>query len=348
LFGFSYCVKAFAIQRKLFLYEHPRFFLLPGNLFLQPQKFEMKFILAAAVFTLSFICSAQDPSVIRMKSVTERNIKKDTPDTLLKVRKKGGSYSLNVSQGSLNNWAAGGDDFSLSINSLLNLYSFYKNEKHTWDNTLDFNFGYIKTTSLGSRKNDDRVDYFSKYGYSIGHKISLAGIFNFRSQFFRGYNYPANIKTLSSSFLSPGYITFSIGFDYKPVKSLSIFLSPISSRWIIVKNDSLSARGLYGVDSNRHVKNEIGAFATINYLKNMNKTITYRARLDLLSNYKHHPENIDVFMTNILAIKLNKLLSITWNVDVIYDDDVRLFGENNDEPALQVKSLVGIGFLLRF
>jgi hypothetical protein len=27
---------------------------------------------------------------------------------------------------------------------------------------------------------------------------------------------------------------------------------------------------------------------------------------------------------------------------------VRLFGENNDEPALQVKSLVGIGFLLRF
>lgn len=308
----------------------------------------MKLIPAAFFFVLSVVCYAQDPSVNKMKSVTERKIKTDTPDTVLISWKKGGTYNLNVAQGSLNNWAAGGDDFSLSINSLLNLYSFYKNGKHTWDNTFDFNFGYIKTTSLGSRKNDDRVDYFSKYGYKIGPKINLAGIFNFRSQFFRGYTYPGNVKTLSSSFLAPGYITLSAGFDYKPVHNLSVFLSPISSRWTIVKHDSLSAKGLYGVDSNRHIKNEIGAFAIISYFKNMNKIVTYRARLDLLSNYQHNPENIDVFMTNTLIIKLNKLLSVTWNVDLIYDDDIRIFGENNDAPALQLKSLIGIGFLLRF
>ena len=44
---------------------------------------------------------------------------------------------------------------------------FIKKEKHSWDNTFDFNLGYVKTTSLGSRKNDDRFDLLSKYGYAI-------------------------------------------------------------------------------------------------------------------------------------------------------------------------------------
>ena len=37
-----------------------------------------------------------------------------------------------------------------------------------------------------------------------------------------------------------------------------------------------------------------------------------------------------------------------WSVDMIYDDDVRLFGKNNNGAALQLKSLVGIGLLAKF
>ena len=29
---------------------------------------------------------------------------------------------------------------------------------------------------------------------------------------------------------------------------------------------------------------------------------------------------------------------------LIYDDDVRLFGENKNAPALQIKSMMGIGY----
>ena len=36
---------------------------------------------------------------------------------------------------------------------------------------LHVNFGYIKTTSLGSRKNDDRIDFISKYGYTLNTQI---------------------------------------------------------------------------------------------------------------------------------------------------------------------------------
>ena len=307
----------------------------------------MKFFLCLC-FVLPFYCFSQDQTISKIKDEAGKSIKKNVEDTTDKTWKHEGLYGLNVSQGSLNNWAAGGDNFSLSVNSVFSLSFFYKKGKNSWDNSFESNFGYVKTTSLGSRKNDDRIDLLSKYGYSIGPKVNLAALFNFRSQLFKGYTYSDNVKTLSSAFLSPAYILLSPGFDFKPVKDLSIFVSPITSRWIIVKDDSLAARGLYGVDSNQHSKNEIGAFATINYIKDFNKVVSYKGRLDLLSNYKHNPQNIDVFMTNMLAVKLIKVLSVTWSVDLIYDDDVKLFGKNKNSAALQFKSLVGIGLLLKF
>lgn len=308
----------------------------------------MKRILLIAA-TLSVLhASAQDETIKNLRKDSEKSAKKDPADTTTKIWKKGGLYSINVSQGSLNNWAAGGDEFSLSVNSVLSLYAFYKKGKDSWDNTLDFNIGYVRTSSLGSRKNDDRLDLLSKYGYALNPKLNLAGLFNFRSQFFKGYTYPDNVKTFASDFLSPAYILLSVGLDYKPDPALSIFVSPISSRWIIVMDDTLSAKGQYGVDSNKHTKNEIGAFASINYMKELNKNITYKGRLDLFSNYKSKPGNIDLFMSNVLSAKISNVLSATWSLDLIYDDDVRLFGENGRSAALQLKSLVGLGLLLKF
>ena len=309
----------------------------------------MKIVVTAAMgMLLSVYCFAQDQSVKALKGDSERTIKKDPADTATKTWKKGGIYSLNISQGSLSNWAAGGDNFSLSVNSLLSLYAFYKKDKHSWDNTFDFNLGYVNTTSLGSRKNDDRFDLLSKYGYALTSKLNLSGLFNLRSQFFKGYTFPDNVKTFSSDFMAPGYVLLSAGLDYKPVKDLSVFISPATARWVIVRDTALSNKGLYGVEPGKSSTLEFGAFATINYMKEISKNITYKGRLDLFSNYRKNPENIDVFMSNILNVKLSKVLSATWGVDLIYDDDVRLFGPDQKSPALQVKSLVGIGLLVKF
>ena len=55
-----------------------------------------------------------------------------------------------------------------------------------------------------------------------------------------------------------------------------------------------------------------------------------------------------MFMTNNFSVKLGKFITASYNLDLIYDDDVKLFGDNNTSPALQVKSLVGIGFQTKF
>jgi hypothetical protein len=291
---------------------------------------------------------AQDTTVTRLRSEASRNIKRDAKDTVEQTWKRGLIYNLAVTQGSLNNWAAGGDDFSLSATSVLNLFAFYKKDRHSWDNMFDFNLGYVKTSSLGERKNDDRLDLLSKYGYSVSDKWSIGGLFNFRSQLFNGYTFNNdNDPTLSSAFLSPAYITVSAGADFKPTSNLSIFISPLTARWVVVRNDSLSAKGLYGVDPGKTTNLEVGAFLTANYIKELSPSVSYRGRLDLFSNYRHNPKNVDLFMTNVWALKLTNVLSFTWNLDLIYDDDVRIFGANNNLPALQVKSLVGAGLLIK-
>lgn len=282
-----------------------------------------------------------------LKQEAGREIKRNPADTLPAVWRKGGILGLNISQGSLSNWAAGGDEFSLSLNALASLYAFYKEGRHAWDNTLDFNYGFVRTTSLGNRKNDDRFDLFSKYGYVLSPKWNLSALGNFRTQFFKGYTYDNNSRTLASDFFAPAYLLLGIGFDYKPAENFSVYLSPLTARWTFVQNDSLSAKGEYGVAPGKHVKSELGAFLSANYLKTFNKVLAYKGRLDLFSNYRHKPQNIDLYMTNVLSISFTKVLAATWNVDLIYDDDVRLFGPQKSAPRLQLKSLVGIGLLVK-
>ena len=307
----------------------------------------MKKLLLLVPLAYSLISFAQDEKVKKLRSESERNISKDANDTIPKLWKKGGLISVNLAQGSLSNWAAGGENFSLAVNSLVSLYAFYKKEKRSWDNTFDLNLGYVKTTSLGARKNDDRFDLLSKYGYALTPKLSIAGLFNVRSQFFKGYTYSNNIKTFSSNFFAPGYILLGVGLDYKPTKHLSIFISPATARWVIVKDTALANKGLYGVTPGKKSNLEFGAFASINYLKEFNKVLSYKGRLDLFSNYRRKPKNVDLYMTNALSAKISKIFSATWGLDLIYDDDVRLFGPNKNAAGLQVKSLVGIGLLVK-
>jgi hypothetical protein len=295
---------------------------------------------------ISYQAISQDIVVNKLRSETSRTIKKDA-DTSKWNWKRGGLLSVNMSQGSLSNWAAGGDNFSLSISSYFNFFYFYKKGRHSWDHNFDMNLGYVQTTSLGSRKNDDRLDYLSKYGYKLDTtgKWFISSLFNFRSQLFDGYTFSNNIATLSSSFLSPAYIILSVGFDYKPNSTLSVFMSPVTSRWTIVANNTLSQQGKYGVPPGKKSINEMGMFATVNYNNTIAKNITYKGRLDLFSNYNNKPQNIDLFMTNLFSFKINKYFSATYSLDMIYDDDVRLFGVNKNSPALQTKSQIGLGFL---
>lgn len=281
-------------------------------------------------------------------------IKKDANDTVPHVWKKGGTFNLNINQGSLTNWAAGGDKFSFSVASTLNAYAFYKKGKNNWDNVLDLAYGYVNTTSLGGRKSDDRIGLTTKYGYEIGKNLFLSALLDVRTQFTDGYLY-SNVDSIKpqlvSRFFAPAYVLLSPGLDYKPSDQLSVFFSPVTARYVIVMDDYLAAQGAFGVDTGKHVKNEVGAYLTVNWTKTLAKNIVYKTRMDLFSDYKHNPQNIDLFWTNTLNLQVNKYIAANISVDMIYDDDVRVFKNEKTGvlgPRLQVKQVIGVGFTAKF
>lgn len=304
-------------------------------------KYKCLFSVLIVIVTLS--ATAQDNTVSSLKDDSNRKSEEDTAHKT--GWKTGGLFTLNVAQGSLSNWQGGGDKNSFSAVGFLNLFGVLKDGKNLWENTLDLGYGYINTTSLGSRKSDDRIDFLSKYGYRVSSKWYAGALFNFRSQFAKGFTYAKDIngvetKSLTSKFMAPAYVLLSLGFDYKPTSAFSVFLSPVTERWIIVNDDVLSAIGAYGVDPGKKSKNELGAFVSASFNKNVMENVTFKSRFDAFSNYKHDPSNIDIFWTNVLALKVNKYLSANIALDFLYDDDA--------VARLQLRQLLGIGFSAKF
>ena len=305
---------------------------------------------AAALIVISV--SAQDKSVQDLKNASSAEIKKDPNDTIPKMWKVGGLFNLNLNQAALSNWSAGGDKSSLAFSTFLNVHAFYKKNKVAWDNTLDLAYGLVHTTSLGTRKADDRIDLLSKYGYDVGKHWYISGLFNFRSQFAQGYSYPAApaSKTLTSDFLAPAYILLSPGLNYKPNDNFSFFISPATARWVIVNNDSLSLNGAYGVDPGKKSRFEFGAFASVSYNKKISASAVYNGRLDLFSDYLRNPQDISLYWTNVLAVKVTKYISMSLALNMIYDNDIKSVNDDGTKggPKPQIQELLGIGIAYKF
>lgn len=266
----------------------------------------------------------------------------EKPDSLSNW-KKGGMFSANFSQVSLTNWAAGGKS-SMSGVFMMNTFANYKKDSLSWDNTVDFSYGFLKEDGNDLVKSSDKIDLNSKLGYNTGSNWNYAALVNFKSQFAPGYNYPrtANDEAISR-FLAPAYISVALGMDYK-TKNLTLFLSPVSGKFTVVNDDALSAAGAYGVDPGKKFRSELGALVKVGVNKEILKNVTAQTKLDLFSNYLHNPGNIDVDWSVLINMKVNEYLSANLVTQLIYDDDIRIEGSRK----IQFMEMFGVGFSVKF
>ncbi|MBV6484455.1 MAG: hypothetical protein KFKLKKLM_00961 [Flavobacteriales bacterium] len=294
----------------------------------------------------------------------EKKLKVQKTDTI-EGWKTGGVFSLNFTQVSLTNWAAGGDN-SISLNGITNLFANYKKGNSTWDNTLDLAYGLMKQGKQGMRKTDDRVDFMSKYGQRAFKNWYYAALINFRTQMAPGYNYPDD-STKISNFLAPAYLLGAIGMDYKPNDNFNVFISPLTMRTTIVNDTRLADAGAFGVDKAEYndlgekIKNgkmfrsEYGGYLRSLLKADIMKNIKLISKLDLFSNYSDHPERIDVNWEVLIALKVNEYISATIATNLIYDHDVDIAVDENGDgvfdafgPRTQFKEVLGIGLTYKF
>jgi hypothetical protein len=276
-----------------------------------------------------------------------------------KVWVRGGFGSLNFTQVSFQNWAAGGED-AFSGTALLNLFANYNSSKASWESVLDLAYGKMNTTSTGLRKSEDKIELNSKYGRQATGKLFYSSLLNFRSQFDEGYNYP-NDSVMVSRFMAPGYLTIAIGMDYKPTTYLSVFFSPVTGKLTFVTDKALSDSGSYGVDKGEKFRPEFGAGFQAKFQKDVVENVNVSSTLGLFNNYtdknKGNRKNIDVNWDVMVSMKVNKFLAASASFNLIYDHDIKLptyetvAGEKivvSTGPKTQIKQAFGVGLSYKF
>lgn len=280
--------------------------------------------------------------------------------------KTGGMITLMGAQSGTRNWAPAGEEkFSLAAYGNLQLWANREWNKNKWTNNLEIAYALINTTSSGVRKVDDKFDFYSKYSRSLSERFGLGLVGNLRTQLVNGYDYSENVRKRVSDFFAPAYIVVSPGVQYATKNNaLNLHIGP-AARWVVVTNSpySLVYQGgvkpdgtterplasLYGVNPEREVRFETGLYFSGLFNKEVFKNVTWRTRLDITNDIiEQEPFLFDIYWTNTIGMKVNNWLSVNYNFDLYYDDDVRMFGANKNNPATQMKSILGVGLAAKF
>lgn len=274
------------------------------------------------------------------------------PDTLKRWEVKG-LFSLNFSQISLTNWAAGGRSSTAGV-GIFNLQANYTKDNLLWENNLDLGYGLIREQKRQMVKSDDKIDFTSKLGLKQSEKLYYTLLFNYKTQFTEGYKYP-NTTDVISNFMAPGYFTLALGLDYKPQKDLSFFFSPATAKLTVVSDENLSNQGAFGVDPGKNTRMEVGAILKMDMNTEIMKNVTLNNKVELFSNYLEKPQNIDIDWDLMLNMKVNDYLSANLITNLIYDDDVKVPIDDNEDgtfessgPRIQFKEILGIGLNIKF
>ena len=262
--------------------------------------------------------------------------------------KLSGVTGVNFSQTSLVNWSAGGSN-AVAGNIYLNGDLVHKNGKWLWENHLATDYGLSRIQNEGLRKTADKFDFASKLGHQASEKWYYTGLFDFKTQFAKGYNYP-NTDVYISDFLSPAFSTLSVGAEYKPCDKFSLYYSPLAAKFTIVMDDSLSTLGLFGVDPGKHLKAELGSYLKMGYKTQLMENVDLASVLSLFTAYNKSFGNIDVDWDVIVNMKINKYMNAMINTTLKYDDDIKYIDKNGVErgPRVQFKEILGIGLAYKF
>ncbi len=292
----------------------------------------------------------------------------DSTSAEAKPWKKGAVLGLNFSQTYLDNWQGGGQS-AISGTALVNLFANYKKDKWTWDNSFDGAYGL---TRIGDnavfQKTDDRIEINSK----LGHTTPVANtfwtaMFTFRTQWYAGYDYGSTPSPLISDPFAPAYILLGLGIDYKPSEGFSAYISPMTSKTTVVDNQRLADAGAFGVEGatfdalgvktadGKQIRYEVGGFVKVQYTKEVLKNVKLSTRADFFSNYLNNPQNIDINWETLIAMKINDFLSASITTNLIYDDDVKVELDRNDDdvvdgkgPRTQFKEVFSLGIQYQF
>lgn len=263
-----------------------------------------------------------------------------------------GTGSVGFTQTSLSNWSKGGES-SLAMLILGKYNANYSKKKTRWENNAEIRYGANQNKSKGFEKNDDKLEIQSRFGYSAFQNWFYSAEGDFKTQMAPGYNYPDKSKPISK-FMAPGYLTFSIGLDYKPNKDFSLFLSPLTSKTTYVLDTAKISPKNYGLDPGTKMLWEPGIIVKSKWHKKVMENITYDTKEEFFNNYKYTFQKFAFDWEQTLNMQINHYISAMIMTELIYDYNTKFpildatGKEIGRKPKWQFKELINIGFVYKF
>jgi hypothetical protein len=264
-----------------------------------------------------------------------------------------GITGLNLNQASFSNWTAGGVN-SVAFSASGKFSANKTKDKFTWNNNLNLIYGMVKNQNESLRKNEDVIELISVMGYSMSKNWSFTGYLSFRSQFANGYD-KDNDSILISKFMSPGYLTLSPGFRFKPNDWFYVIISPATAKFTFVMDQTLANQGSFGVKPAEYDTNGVltkngenmliylGPFVEAYFKKEVSKGLTYETRFNILYTFLNRDNlkawDADVSWENYMNYSIAKYFSISVFLQFVYLPGQPMIKFDNFEGAVRIKAV---------
>lgn len=255
------------------------------------------------------------------------------------------TFGLNLNQASFSsNWSAGAVN-SIALGSQFNYKTDYTKGDKNYVSEVILQYGKLKNKGQYERKINDRIYWDNKVALKLSKNWYFFGSLNFESQFDRGFTYAKDAlgnetRSIISRFMAPGYLTESIGFEYKPVKYFWVRIGTGTARQTFVSDTALYKTNPknFGVTPGHSFRNELAFQFVTNFDKNIAKNLNLKSHYTMFANYEKF-NNVDHRFDVTLAARVTRLVNVSLSGIVLYDDDA--------STRVQVSQTIGFGLMYK-
>lgn len=255
------------------------------------------------------------------------------------------NLSLQITQNyATENWQQGGvNAFSMLWSA--KAFANYKKDNISWQNNVEWRVGLSTVNGDTIHKvntTDDLFQLYSNFGYQLHKRWYISMFVDFRTNLFP--NFRKNSNNLKTTFCTPIRYTMGIGVDYKPVKGLTINLSPATYKLIYAHNsDSLRVDVTeFGIEKGKNMLNEIGSSLRLEWKWRPLREIELETKFYFFTNYRQIETELEIDVDFII----NKYLSAKVILHPRYDGTIE--NVTDRKSRIQFKELISVGFAHTF
>jgi hypothetical protein len=256
------------------------------------------------------------------------------------------SVGINLNQAAFsNNWSGGGVN-SMALAGIINYKTEYRKESFSYSSEVILNYGKVKNKDQMEKKTVDRIYWDNKAAMQLSKNWYFFGSVNFESQFDKGFSYSRNaegdeVASLLSRFMSPGYLTESIGFEYKPNRFFSTRIGTGTARQTFVLDTAIhnAKNNNFGVPIGSKIKNELAFQVVTNYDKDIFPNINLKTKYMMFvpyDNFGYINHRLDVAIT----AKVNRFINTSLTGVGLYD--------RNTSEHIQGSQTLSLGLIFIF